>query len=739
MQICNPLQMNDWHIKSFFLLIFSIQIFFLVLVGLDSIKIHIPILRPLISFIILSFIPGVLILRILKIHEIGSVKTVLYSVGLSIGSLMLIGLFVNTIYPFFGVLRPISLFNLVVTINLFVLFLCVFCYLRDKNFSRPNFVLLGEILSPYFLFLCLIPFFSIFGTYLFNGYGNNTLQMIFLLIIAIFPLITLKWIPKKLYSFVIFVLSISILFHTTLVSSFVWGVDLNTELPVSNFVLNNALWYPSLGFDYNGMLSIGLLAPIYSIISNLSLTWVFKIIYPAIFSLVPVGLFVVYNKLTNHKIALLACIFFITVNAFFVTLPETARQEIAELFLALILMLVIDEKISRYSRSILLALFGFSLVVSHYGTSFIFLLIMGLAGLVVLILNRFPPNFRIENIGFENYKIINYSFFLFFLISALAWFIYVSNAIILQNLTLVGYNIFTSMTEVVNPSANQGYFVLSSSMPYLQSIERYLYLICELLIGIGILNLFFNNIKKSNTEYTALSIASFFVLVIGFILPYFAGAMNTDRLFNINLLLLSVFFVMGFIAVIKGINQFLIKFLRLRSFKISAKNSLYTIGIFLLIFSIFNTGFIYQVFDQPKVGRFALDKNQDFYMVNDQELGGMKWLKQNNNPKTIIYEDAYKTIVSNSLISMDKTFFNTNGHAEGALNEEEAQASTIYSKIFHYDSYVYFGTFNINNKVLLVPGNGTYDYYFIKEPDLENKILKIYDNGGSWILKGPGS
>ena len=89
------------NIKSFLWLIFSIQIFLLVLIGLDSVNIQIPILRQFISFIFLTFIPGILILRILRIHNIGNAETVLYSVGLSIGSLMLIGLFMNTVISLF--------------------------------------------------------------------------------------------------------------------------------------------------------------------------------------------------------------------------------------------------------------------------------------------------------------------------------------------------------------------------------------------------------------------------------------------------------------------------------------------------------------------------------------------------------------------------------------------------------------------------------------------------------------
>ena len=731
MQLNNPLQMNDWPIKSFILVIFSFQVFLLGLIGLDSIDIHIPIIRQLSSFIILTFIPGVLILRILNIHNLGSAKTVLYSVGLSIASLMLLGLFMNKFYPFFGILKPISLFNLIVTINFFILLLCFFSYFRDRNFSKPDFVQVEELLSPSLLFLCLVPFLSIFGTYLLNDYGNNTLQMAFSLLIAIFPLITLKWIPKKLYPLVILVLSLSLLLHTSLLSPYTWGADINLENTLANYVINNGLWDASINANYNTSLSVVLLAPIYSIIANLSLIWCLKIIYPAIFSLVPVGLFVVYNKLTNHKIAFLACIFFIIVGSFFTELPALARQEIAELFLALLLMIIIDEKISGFVKSILLVLFGFSLVISHYGLTFVFSLIIVASILVLLVLNKFPAKFRIKDIEFGNYIVLNYIFILFLLCCTFGWFIFVSGAEIFKDVTLLGNSIITSLTDILNPETSQGYAILKGSRPIFQSIERYLYVISYVFIAIGILNLLFD--KKFNPEFKALSIASFFILVMGVIFPYLSGALNTERLLHISLFFLSIFLVTGFIAAIMAFNRILNKIFKFRSFKIGLKQSFYIIGVFLMIFSIFSTAFVYQVFDQPKIGRFALDSNQDFYWVTNQEISGIKWFKNYSDPQTKIYTDMFKSSILLSFIYWDKLI----PQVKNKEYDYGAVVRSFDSSVFLNDSYVFFGRYNIFQKRLLVETNNTSQY--IKDPDLENKINKLYDNGESWILKGLGS
>ena len=44
------------------------------------------------------------------------------------------------------------------------------------------------------------------------------------------------------------------------------------------------------------MLSISMLAPVYSIFMNIDITWVYKIVFPLLFSLLPVALFEVYRR-----------------------------------------------------------------------------------------------------------------------------------------------------------------------------------------------------------------------------------------------------------------------------------------------------------------------------------------------------------------------------------------------------------------------------------------------------------
>ena len=283
MRILNPLKMNDWEINKFLRVIFVFQVAVLGIILLDGFGLDIPILRQIIPLVYLIFVPGILILRIIQVHKISSAEVLLYSVGLSIASIMLIGFFINLIYPLLHIFNPISLWPLIVTITIFVVILSFLSYWRDKGYSNPDFINSEDLLSHYVLFLFLIPFLAIFGTYLMNLYKINTLIAILLIIISLVVILfAYGKVPRKFYPLTIFIISISLLFQTSLISSHITGFDIQYEYYLANLVINNAFWNLTLNSIYNNMLSVTILAPILSIISRIDLTWTFKIVLPFI-------------------------------------------------------------------------------------------------------------------------------------------------------------------------------------------------------------------------------------------------------------------------------------------------------------------------------------------------------------------------------------------------------------------------------------------------------------------------
>ena len=696
------------------MVILSIQFAVWGLIALDAINIHIPLLRQLICFIYLTFVPGIIIIRILKLHDLGNIKSVLYSAGLSLATLMFVGLFINTVYPIFGILKPLSSIPLILTISLVILFLLLLSYLRDNEYVESNIKEFDNNYSIIPLILCLIPFLSIFGTYLMNLNGNNIIQMILLLIIGLMPLIILKWIPERFYSFGIFIISLSLLLHTSLISSYIWGADINTEYIFSNLVLVNSIWNSTIYNDINAMLSIVFLAPTYSTFMNLNLVWIYKIVYPTLFSLVPLGLFIIFKRETNNKIAFLACFFFMSTSVFFNVMPTLARQEIAELFIVLLIILVLDKQMNKIPRSILSLIFGASLIVSHYGTAYIFLFILILAFLISYI--KIP---KISKFQHHKNNLIVGSFLLFFIVLASAWYMYVSSSSIFDVGVNLGSNILSSFTDIMNPQTSQGLYIIQYNFPIFQSIERYLNIIAQFFIGVGILSLIFSKNRfnnKINSEYKLLSISSFIIVAAGIVVPFFASALNSDRLYTITLIILAPFFVIGFLKFFEILNSKVNVILKKKKL-IDFNKFLPLVSVFLVIFFLFSSAFIYQIFDAQKQGSFSINSNTEFYNLKDSEISSINWMKNKSNPNLSIYTSLYD---EGAIFSIT----NKNNIQISRYNLGNAQMN-----------YIFLGRFNVKNNQIYVRETSN-DLGYIPISNLEDNMSKIYDDGESTILIG---
>ena len=189
---------NDWEIKKCLVLSFGLLLATWGLIGLGALGLDIPVLRQIVAFLFLSFVPGLLLLRILRIHNVHIIESLLYSVGLSLVFVMAMGVVANFALPPLGISKPITLLPLLLIITLALLLLCLLAYIRDKGF-RPSSQSDNQASestgqsfrakpAPYLLAI-LLPLLAILGANLVNAYYNNTL--IFALIFAIVLIIGL--------------------------------------------------------------------------------------------------------------------------------------------------------------------------------------------------------------------------------------------------------------------------------------------------------------------------------------------------------------------------------------------------------------------------------------------------------------------------------------------------------------------------------------------------------------------
>ena len=741
--------MNDWEIKKFLTVVLAIQLTLWAVIGLDTIGIHIPIIQQLIGCIFLIFVPGIIMLRILRLHKLGTIETLLYTVGLSIAILMFTGCLINVLYPYFGISKPISFAPLIITISVIILLLCILCYIRDKEFAEPVYIDTKEALSLPALFLCLIPLLAIVGTYLVNFHNTNIILMSLIVIIALTAILIGfdKFIPSNLYPLAVFTIALSLLYHTSLISMYIWGWDIHYELYLAKLTKMNSIWDPTMPDKCNAMLSIVMLPAIFSIISKIEITWVFKIIYPLFFSLVPLCLYRIFQKQMNDRVAFLSSFFFVSYGIFYLEMLELARQQIAELFFVLFILLMIDKNMDNMKRSLLFIVIGISLSVSHYGLSYIFMFSLIAVWLILIILenpdiqqwrdkiyskynesknviilnNSRPPKI--------NGRKISSAFVLFFITFTITWYMYVSKSSSFNTIVSIGNQITSSIfTEFLDPKSSSALnVIISKTVSPLHNILKYLHFISQFFISIGILTLLLKS-KSSifEKEYAAFSTVNYILCLATIALPFASSCLGTTRLYHITLFFLAPFCIIGGITVFKLISK---------AFKLTWTNqcveiSLRIISIFLAIFLLFNSGWIYEVAkDHP--GSIALSQesvknhgdSEDiniFYSAHytDKDIAAVKWFSENHDNYTKVYADAPHLRILNSYGMIPQ------GYLHLLTNTLETRNG----------SFIYLGYSNIHYGILygkMLEKN----YWNITDisPLLE-KQDKIYSNGDGDIL-----
>lgn len=732
MQISNPLQINDWEIKKFLKVILTFQLVMLGSIGLDAMGLEIPIIKQFIGFVYLTFVPGIIILRIIKIHKLSNIEALLYTVGLSVAFLMFTGLFMNIFYPLFGISRPISIVPLVITISIILLVLCFLGYERDKNFACPCYIDLQDILSPPALFLYMLPFLSISGTYMVYFHNSNIILM-FLIILIAFIVVSVafnRFISKKFYSLTVIVIAIALLYHRSLISPYLTGPDIPIEYYFSNLIVTNSYWDSTIASSFNGVLSTTILPAIYTVILGIDTIWIYKIFYPLLLSLVPLGLYYVFNQQTDEKTAFLSAFFFISLVTFFITLTYMARQQIAELFFVLLILLLLNKKIDALKKAGLSIIFSISMIVSHYGLSYVYMIYLITGFILVYFLNDF---FKIKTNG---------KYVVLYSIIIISWYIYVSDSVLFNSIVKIGEHIYTSIfTEFFavesRDSTLSKFLGIESASSFWREIGYRIYQITQLFIVIGLFKVLKERMMKFDSSYIAYSITSMFLLLLVVILPFFATNIGTSRIYHITLFFLAPFCIIGGEAVFKGIKKLFVP-----KSVLSSKHALGALVIIVLIpYFFYSTGFIFEVTgDAPTSLSLGLERMKGNDNVNvtaafniqyvwDQDIASAQWLYRHNNKNGRIFADIGSGTRGNIGIL---------GSYYSSVNGEISDIAKVDTK--NELDYIYMRYMNVVNRLAIgdTPKfrSGVYDIYNINEiyPLIENKN-KIYDNAGSEVYQ----
>ncbi len=259
----------------------------------------------------------------------------------------------------------------------------------------------------------------------------------------------------------------------------------------------------------------------------------------------------------------------------------------------------------------------------------------------------------------------------------------------------------------------------------LQTIERAIILLSFVLILVGLVAVLVARQETSFTdEFVGFACGSCVFLLVATTLPLVAQALQSDRIINLTFIFLAPFCIIGLMRSLRLLGSSVghaatrLGRYRSRTFGSHKKAIFVAVSVFLAIWVAFNSAFVYQLFDQPKVGRFALDNSVDFLRLNEQERSSGAWLSAYQQKSYVVYADSNKASLLRGLV----------GDADAVREISYYQPA---STGFHH-SYVFLGSYNLEHTEMLVVESRSSTQY-VTNPEIP-QASTIFDDGGSRVL-----
>lgn len=708
---------------------FLASTFFLQCILCMAIILKVPVAIQAMSILYLVFTFGLILTKLLKLNELDTAETILFSVGLSIAFLMLTGFLVNELYPQVGITQPLSLTPLLITLSIISLIGAVIARRTKDKTENPHF---NKDAIPILATSLILIILGIHCTFTINTTGNSSILTIILLIALLFVFTaSSEKINPKLYPLILFATAFSLLFFacndTALITNYITGIgDQWIEYQAFKLTETNSLWrsnmaptpYTHVLFPTYSMLSVTILPTIFTQITQIDESWTFKILYPFIVSFMAIGTYKLYTTQTKEKTAFLATFFFITISTG--KGWGSPKQMVAQLFYVLLFILLINKKIAHSKKKTLFIIFSFAIATSHYALSYIFTFI----AVSFVFLSTLLKYIQGKPVMTNEFKTLT-SLTLIHLIIVFSWGIYI-NASESFNILLDSINtVIRSMNEFFKPqsrgTALTGLGVVPTPTP-LHQISTALFLLTESFIVVGFLKLITKR-KETGFEqhYTILSALNLAIIAMNLLLPRLADTFLMSRFYQTTLIILAPVGILGGQTILEYIPKINLK-------KFSA--SILAITILTPLF-LFQTGYIYEI---AKVCNESMplsmhrwdDLKLHHSIVETEEVLGAKWLSKYTTPSNIfVYSDiiskfqvltAYGTIERGRIILLTNT-------TKTALNNGD---------------FVFLGYRNIiSGKIETHLANtGNFNFNTTELSHIFNEQNKIYSNGECEIFNG---
>jgi len=572
--------------------------------------------------------------------------------------------------------------------------------------------------------LLLLPFFNALTAY----YADRDALLVTYLIIGLTVFIVLVKVPDeskdKMFLLALACVSLSLFFVYEFASPYVLTADMQLELYVFGQVLTNNRWHAAFAGAktavFNTALSITVLPVILNIESSISGTLIFKFLFPILYSMFPLILYRVYRQFLDPSAALLSGLIVVMDPTFYGEMLQLGRQMIAEIFLALLLLMAVSKRKQSKTLSgmLLILIFSFGIIVAHYTIAFILLLLM----LSSFLLSTFSK--RVETLWGSG-------ILLAWLVLLLTWFLLLTGGAVMLNLATNVSEVWTGITnDLLNPASRpmivQTALFLNSPTPgILHVISRFSQYAAVASILIGFLALLRKK-KKSTAERQLMPLIaiSFGMLVATVGIPIFGAVLNFSRFFHLALIFIAPCAFFGVQWLISELRRVIPHRIRVRPF-----GPRVPLAALIFLYFIFTSGWVWAVTRDPYPTSISIDWQRmkdstnlsfvEYYYTSydsPEDVVAAYWLSHFGSPTQPVCADFSSTYQVLASYGQRDPY---NGNLAYVLEFGNCQ--------FAQNEYIYFSEFN-----------GLYRAYGIGSPisiyQISSRVAKsnrVYSGGAT--------
>ncbi len=510
----------------------------------------------------------------------------------------------------------------------------------------------SSLLLPVAAALTLLPLISVLASI----YAARDALLVTYLLVGLTAFLVVLRMPTesedKLFLVAVSCVCLSLFLAASLASPNITGQDINAEFYLFQQVLMNGGWHTAIGTGttsrFNTALSITILPAIINIESSIDGVLIFKLLFPILYSMVPIVLYKIYRQFLGPRGAFMSVFVFMADPTFYTEMLQLGRQMIAEVFLVLLLLVAISKrKESRtHAGSLLTLILLLGVVTAHYSIAYVFLFLM-IASLLIARVSS-----RVEGLW-------DSGILLAYLVLMVGWFLLVTSGTALFDLATYLSMVGTGIgNDLLNPAARptlvQNALFLNAPEPgLLHVLSRASQYVAVASIAVGFL-IFLRGKKKTVAERQMLPMMaiSFGIVFAAAGIPFFGGILNFSRFFHLALIFISPCFFIGVQWVTSKLRELSPPRLRVRI--PGARGSVPAALVFL--YFIFTSGWVWAVIQDPYPISIVLDGQrmrnssdlafvQGYYgwYIVPQDAASASWLRTFGSPNQAVCADDSST------------------------------------------------------------------------------------------------